>query len=179
MDVVLLLVAIAGIALIAVSRLQARRAGAGRPSAARRRRATRTRARKAVRMTATSPPAATWTPGRAAAPTSSEDEVWDDDLGWEGGDDSHLAPPAASSPLRSGLASPAASPGGRDSRSGREQATEALPARPIVVSAPAPEPAGHVWTTAAAAPAPAAPRRRRSLRGIHPVLLVALYAAVG
>ncbi len=76
MEVVLLLVAITGIALIAVPRVQARRAGAG----ARRRVASRPRPHVA-RAVAAAP--AAWSP-----PTG-EDE-WEDDLGWEGAD----APPA-------------------------------------------------------------------------------------
>src|SRR3954470_1079780 len=72
MEVVLLLVALTGIALIAVPRLRARRAGA----ASRRR---PPRARTVPRAAA----AATWAP---AAPSASEEDVWDDDLGWEGQD---------------------------------------------------------------------------------------------
>src|ERR1700754_2552341 len=74
MEVVLLLVAIVGVALIAVPRLQARRAGA----ASRR----RTRARVKTRAAVATPVATSWTP----APVSSEEDVWDDDLGWEGED---------------------------------------------------------------------------------------------
>src|SRR3954447_768565 len=66
MEVVLLLVAIVGIALIAVPRLKRRRT---RPVAPRRKR------RVAV---AASAPAATW---------SAPDDGWDDDLGWEGTED--------------------------------------------------------------------------------------------
>src|SRR4051812_29022590 len=72
MEVVLLLVALTGIALIAVPRLRARRAGA----ASRRR---PPRARTVPRAAA----AAAWAP---AAPSASEEDVWDDDLGWEGQD---------------------------------------------------------------------------------------------
>ena len=78
MEVVLLLVALTGIALIAVPRLQARRAGAGRTGAksaksARRRRAAGARAAAAPVV------AASWAPA-----AGSDEEVWDDDLGWEG-----------------------------------------------------------------------------------------------
>jgi hypothetical protein len=76
MEVVLLLVAIIGIALIAVPRLQARRAGA----ASRRRSLRRKRARVVTRAAAVTPVAASWTP------PASEEDAWDDDLGWEGQD---------------------------------------------------------------------------------------------
>src|SRR4051794_12167965 len=79
MEVVLLLVAIAGIALIAVPRLQARRASAARTASAR---AARSSRRPAVAAAAVP----TW------APSASDDEIWDDGLGWEGEDPS---PPTA------------------------------------------------------------------------------------
>src|SRR3954465_7541390 len=72
MEVVLLLVALTGIALIAVPRLRARRAGA----ASRRR---PPRAGPVPRAAAEG----TWAP---AAPSESEEDVSDDDLGWEGQD---------------------------------------------------------------------------------------------
>src|SRR5262245_25561504 len=81
MEVVLLLVAIVGVALIAVPRLRARRAGAP----ARRRPSRRTPAR-VVAARAAVPVSASWAP--AADP---DEDVWDDDLGWEGPD----ATPAA------------------------------------------------------------------------------------
>ena len=74
MEVVLLLVAITGIALIVVPRMQARRAGAG----SRRRVAARPRPQVA-RAAAVAPVATTW------SPPAGEDE-WEDDLGWEGAD---------------------------------------------------------------------------------------------
>src|SRR3954468_11854078 len=77
MEVVLLLVAIIGIALIAVPRLQARRAGA----ASRRRPSRRSRARVVSRAAAVTPVATSWAP-----PPASEEDAWDDDLGWEGQD---------------------------------------------------------------------------------------------
>jgi len=64
MEVVLLLLGIAGIALIAVPRIKRRRSA--KPVAASRRRAA-------------AAPVATWTPA-----ASSDDDGWDDDLGWEG-----------------------------------------------------------------------------------------------
>ena len=79
MEVVLLVVAVIGIALIVVPRLK-RRTRVRRPlpsvKAARR--------RAAVAAAAAPAPAAvsTWTP----SPTASDDDGWDDDLGWEGVD---------------------------------------------------------------------------------------------
>ena len=77
MEVVLLLVAIVGVALIVVPRLRGRRAGA----------ASRRRPRAQARGWRRGPPAAT----PVAAPglrrrLASEEDVWDDDLGWEGQD---------------------------------------------------------------------------------------------
>src|SRR3954452_8730002 len=71
MEVVLLLVAIVGVALIAVPRLQARRSGR-RPSR---------RKRAVTRAAVVTPVAASWTPEPA-----SDEDAWDDDLGWEGQD---------------------------------------------------------------------------------------------
>src|SRR6476469_6378359 len=69
MEVVLLLAAVIGIALIAVPRLQARR----RPSK-------RARANVVRRAAAATPVATSWSPG------SPDEDAWDDDLGWEGPD---------------------------------------------------------------------------------------------
>src|SRR3954452_17813218 len=74
MEVVLLLVALVGTALIAVPRLRARRAGA--PS--RRRPSRRTRGRAVAPAAAATPVAASW------SPPASDEDAWDDDLGWEG-----------------------------------------------------------------------------------------------
>src|SRR3954454_6575688 len=76
MEVVLLLVGLVGIALIAVPRLRARRAGA--PS--RRRPSRRTRGRAVAPAAAATPVAAPW------PPPASDEDAWDDDLGWEGED---------------------------------------------------------------------------------------------
>src|SRR4051794_19848740 len=74
MEVVLLVVAVIGIALVVVPRLNRRRtARARRPAPAARRRA--------ATAVAAPAPVATWTP--AGAP---DEDAWDDDLGWEGVD---------------------------------------------------------------------------------------------
>lgn len=82
MEVVLLLVAIVGIALLVVPRLQRRSGATPRPKRATpRRTSARRRSRTAPAVAA--PAVATWTPSEPAqAPQSTED--WDDDLGWEG-----------------------------------------------------------------------------------------------
>ena len=93
MEVVLLLVGIVGIALVVVPRMQ-RRSGAGsKPTKTK----TKTRSRRAPAArrrsaaAAAAPPVATWTPVDEGAPApavgepvSADDDVWDDDLGWEG-----------------------------------------------------------------------------------------------
>ena len=82
MEVVVLLVAIVGIALIAIPRLQRRNAGARRPSK-------RARTRKPKPVVAASaiaaPAAADWTPPPTS--TGPDLDAWEDDLGWEGEDE--------------------------------------------------------------------------------------------
>src|SRR5262245_12507676 len=70
MEVVLLLVALIGIALIAVPRVQARRAGR-----------TRARTRIVTRAAVSTPVSTSWAP-----PPDSDEDIWEDDLGWEGED---------------------------------------------------------------------------------------------
>src|SRR5262245_49665241 len=70
MEVVLLLVALIGIALIALPRVQASR---------------RRRARVVTRAAVSTPVSTSWAP-----PPGSDEDIWEDDLGWEGED---LTPP--------------------------------------------------------------------------------------
>src|SRR5690349_5443042 len=72
MEVVVLLVAIAGIALLVIPRLQRRRAGSRRVQPL----SSPVVAAAAVPASST----AAW------APPASDDDVWEDDLGWEGED---------------------------------------------------------------------------------------------
>ncbi|WP_157592432.1 hypothetical protein [Solirubrobacter soli] len=71
MEVVVLLVAIVGVALIAIPRLQRRRAGA--------RRIKRVSSPIVAAAAVPASSAAAWAP-----PASSDEDVWEDDLGWEG-----------------------------------------------------------------------------------------------
>ncbi|HEY6888947.1 MAG TPA: hypothetical protein VI300_14240, partial [Solirubrobacter sp.] len=81
MEVVVLLFAIAGAALIVVPRLQRRKAAAHRPAAKRFKGAARpARARKANVAAASGAAVASWSPPAADA------DGWEDDLGWEGED---------------------------------------------------------------------------------------------
>jgi len=81
MEVVVLLVAIVGVALIAIPRLQRRNAGGRRPF-------NRARTRKPRRVVAasaiTAPAAADWAPPPTS--TGPDLDAWEDDLGWEGVD---------------------------------------------------------------------------------------------
>ena len=79
MEVVLLVVAVIGIALVVVPRLQRRRSTSVRRPASVSRRASVRRRRSA----AVAAPVASWTP---SGPAPVEDDGWDDDLGWEGVD---------------------------------------------------------------------------------------------
>jgi len=216
MEVVLLVVAVIGIALLVVPRLQRKRKPRGRRSmpsvkAARR--------RAAVAASAAPAPVAvsTWTPSNGSAPSAPDDDGWDDDLGWEG--EANPEPEtreawqrwrATESPLAS-AAEPVEAPTelpsverwrtaattdedwlgdddglGWEGEESRSTPRVWVPEQPVVTTTAAPEVAprvetGREWATngnghVVAAPAPAAaPRKRR----FHPVLLVALYAAVG
>ena len=77
MEVVVLLVAIVGVALIVIPRLQRRKAGSHRPSKPRRRASTPVVAAAAVPAAS----AAAWAPPE---PAGLDSDAWDDDLGWEG-----------------------------------------------------------------------------------------------
>jgi hypothetical protein len=72
MEVVVLLLAVVGIALLVIPRVQRRRAGARRPAPVKTR-------KTAAAPVAAAPTVATWSP-------SSDVDAWDDDLGWEGVD---------------------------------------------------------------------------------------------
>ncbi len=216
MEVVLLVVAVIGIALLVVPRLQRKRKPRGRRSmpsvkAARRRAAVAASAPAAV---------STWTPSNGSAPSAPDDDGWDDDLGWEG--EANPEPEtreawqrwrATESPLAS-AAQPVEAPTelpsverwrtaastddgdwlgdddglGWEGEESRSTPRVWVPEQQVVTTTAVPEVATHVETgrewaangnghvVAAPAPAPAAaPRKRR----FHPVLLVALYAAVG
>jgi hypothetical protein len=217
MEVVLLVVAVIGIALLVVPRVQRKRKPRARRSmpsvkAARR--------RAAVAASAAPAPVAvsTWTPSSGSAPSASDDDDgWDDDLGWEG--EANPEPEtreawqrwrATESPLASAAepveasnelpsverwrAAASTDEGdwldddglGWEGEESRSTPRVWVPEQPVVTTATAPEVAtrvetGREWATngnghVVAAPAPAAaPRKRR----FHPVLLVALYAAVG
>src|SRR4051794_7361320 len=77
MEVVVLLVAIVGVALIVIPRLQRRKAGGHRPSTPRKRVSTPVVAAAAVPASS----AAAWAPPPGA---SADEDGWEDDLGWEG-----------------------------------------------------------------------------------------------
>ena len=218
MEVVLIVVALTGIALIAVPRLSRRRARRVRRSV------TPVKARRRA-AAAPAPPVAvsSWSRSRAG----SDADEWDDDLGWEGTDDgpreawqrwreteSPLASASTASESGQGAAqlpsverwrsSSGASAADEDSEwldddglgwesapSGGESRVWAAepPARSAGGNAAAPPPqdepadTGREWTAArngngnGAAPAAASSPRR--FFGLHPVLLVAVYAAVG
>jgi hypothetical protein len=80
MEVVVLLVAIVGVALIVIPRIQRRKAGGHRPVSVRKRRSTPAVAAAAV-------PAAAWAPSEPGGP-----DAWEDDLGWEGEGESVAQP---------------------------------------------------------------------------------------
>src|SRR3954467_5856450 len=77
MEVVVLLVAIVGVALIVIPRLQRRKAASRRPSKPRKRVSTPVVAAAAVPAAS----AAAWAPPESGA---SDPDAWEDDLGWEG-----------------------------------------------------------------------------------------------
>src|SRR4051794_2997141 len=85
MEVVVLLVAVVGVTFLVVPRLRRRRAGAHRPAASKARprtgSPTRLRGPKAAAAAGSAPAVASWTPPPSA---SSDVDVWEDDLGWEG-----------------------------------------------------------------------------------------------
>ncbi len=219
MEVVLLVVAVIGIALLVVPRLQRKRK---RKPRARRSMPSVKAARRRAAVAASAAPApvavSTWTPSNGSPPSASDDDGWDDDLGWEG--ESNPEPEtreawqrwrATESPLAS-AAEPVEAPTelpsverwrtaastdegdwlgdddglGWEGEESRSTPRVWVPEQPVVTTTAAPEVAtrvetGREWATngnghVVAAPAPAAaPRKRR----FHPVLLVALYAAVG
>lgn len=74
MEVVILLAAVAGMALIVIPRLQRRKATGRRPRVV--------KPRRTAAVVATPAVASSWTP-----PSSPDVDAWDDDLGWEGEDD--------------------------------------------------------------------------------------------
>ena len=141
MEVVVLLVALVGIALVVIPRLQRRRAGARRPSPVK----TRKAPRGAAGVPARAPRRRSWRlpPWRLGRPASADVDAWDDDLGWEGVDsappetreaweqwratDSPLAAARSSPspPPRPSLSCPASSAGAprRRSRSGKRTTT--------------------------------------------------------
>ncbi len=211
MEVVLLVVAVIGIALLVVPRLQRNR----KPRARRSMPSVKARRRAAV--------AAAAAPASAAAPTypASDEDGWDDDLGWEGVDgpapetreawerwretESPLAsapepvePPelpsverwraAASSEETEWLDDDGLGWEGEEPRSEprvwvAEPAARASTVPEVATQVEPVESAGREWAASpvtngngAAAPV-AAPAPRRF--GFHPVLMVALYAAVG
>jgi hypothetical protein len=87
MEVVVLLLAVVGLALVVIPRMQRRRSGARRPSPVKARKAASKRGRTARNGAAAPvvapPTVATW----GSSPSVSPDvEAWDDDLGWEGVD---------------------------------------------------------------------------------------------
>src|SRR4051812_29838415 len=91
MEVVILLVALVGVALLVIPRMQRRRSGARRPATAKTRRSSvkRGRARKsAAAPVVASSAVATWTPPASTAsgptPAPADLDGWEDDLGWEG-----------------------------------------------------------------------------------------------
>src|SRR5829696_8417126 len=216
MEVVLLVVAVIGVALIAVPRLKR-----GRKPRARRSIPSVKAARRRAAAAASSAPVSTWSPAPVSAPAADEDG-WDDDLGWEGvsnpepetreawqrwrATESPLAgtpEPVASSTAnelpsaerwRSGAAAPADDTDwldddglGWEGEDSRSTPRVWVPEPPVVTAAPAaaeaapPIETGRAWATdgngaAVAAPEPASAPRKLKL---HPVLLVALYAAVG
>src|SRR5690348_8301923 len=77
MEVVVLLVAIVGVALLAIPRVQRRKAGSRRRSKPRKRVSTPVVAAAAVPASS----AAAWAPPESAGP---DVDAWEDDLGWEG-----------------------------------------------------------------------------------------------
>ena len=194
MEVVLLVVAVIGIALVVVPRVQRRRRTSARRLASVMRRPSVRRRRRAPVAVAT--PVASWTP---SGPASVEDDGWDDDLGWEGVD---TPTPAAEGPTVErwraadsdddetwdddlgweGEGRRVASSNGHGpfngNGNGAHPVTAAGPAtriRDVAASAP---PAGLEWGTEPNAGAVQTAPRRKS-RSIHPVLLVAVYAAAG
>jgi hypothetical protein len=139
-------------------------------------------------------PVASWTPCGSAP---GEDDGWDDDLGWEGVDSPAVfaAGPVAEAP-GAGRWRPADADddetwdddlgwegvgsngnGFAGNGNGAHPVTAAGPATRIRDVAASPGPAGLEWGSSPEAPAQAAPRRKA--RSIHPVLLVAVYAAAG
>jgi hypothetical protein len=93
MEVVVLLVAIAGVALLVIPRVQRRKGGARRPTRARK--PARSRGRKVAAAPLVAAPAvASWSPPAAAETAGPELDVWEDDLGWEGGEDAAPSPAA-------------------------------------------------------------------------------------
>jgi hypothetical protein len=95
MEVVVLLVAIAGVALLVIPRVQRRKSGARRSPSARKPARGRARSRKAAAAPLVAAPAvASWSPPAAAETAGPDLDVWEDDLGWEGGEDGAPSPDA-------------------------------------------------------------------------------------
>jgi hypothetical protein len=184
MEVVLLVVAVIGIALVVVPRLQRRRSRPTSPVT----RSPSVRRRRSAPVAV----AASWTP---SGPAAAEDDGWDDDLGWEGVN----SPAFASEAPSAGRWRPADAQddetwdddlgwegvgsngsGFAGNGNGALPVTAAGPATRIRDVAASPGPAGLEWGAspdANGAAARTATRRKRL--SLHPVLLVAVYAAAG
>jgi hypothetical protein len=209
MEVVLLVVAVIGIALLVVPRIQRKRKPHARRSAP-----SVKAARRRAAVAASAPVAvSSWTP---SAPSAAEDDGWDDDLGWEGeanpepetreawqrwrATESPLASAQAAQPVEAPPELPsverwraAASSDDGDwledddglGWEGEEAASTPrvwVPEQPVI-TAPvvAPVETGREWATNGNGHSVAAPAPAAAprKRRFHPVVLVALYAAAG